>query len=336
MLFLRRDGQNLAPAVPFTAKLGELYKLEVQLSGKRIRAAIDGQQVFDLTDTAYSSGRVGLHSWADAQFAYFKATNEESDFQTKPEIYQVKEGDRQVSLQYSQVDGADSYLLRYRPVTVGDAVYAAAEIPAQPGAMTVTGLTNGTEYSFTVVARRGAEEAASEPVKATPQGSVNPVLFYVDAGDGTPDKLEDGEAFGSLQTLEEQPYGSDPVTGVKWGYEADDGLTWAYTGPTDPYVSIRQYDGNENGKGLSYRFQIPNGSYKVTVGFYDPWQASDRVMNLVINGETKLTGYVIGSNREAKTFDSINVTGGELTVKVVKAGGYKPMLSWIKVEPAQQ
>lgn len=329
-MFIRRDGQNLAASVPFTAKLGELYQLEVRLNGKRIQAFIDGNRVFDLTDTVYTSGRVGLHSWADAEFAYLKIARETDNFKSKPEIYQVKEGDRQVALQYSEVDGADSYVIRYTPSTGNES--GSVEKSANPGSTIVTGLENGVTYSFAVIAKRDGEEAASEPINATPIGNVGKALFYVDAGDGAPSQLEDGEMLGSLQTLEEQPYGSDPVTGIKWGYEADDGLTWAYTSPTAAYESIRQYDGNVNGKGLAYRFQIPNGTYKVTVGFFDPWKASDRIMNLTINGETKLTGYVIGSKQEAKTFDSIIVTDGELIVKAVKAGGSKPMISWIKVE----
>lgn len=327
-LVIRRDGQNLTASLPFTAVLGELYKLEVRLDGKRIRAYMDGNQVFDITDTVYTSGRAGLHSWADAEFAYLKITRDTESLTSKPEIYQVKEGSRQVALKYSEVDGADSYVIRYTALAGSGSV----EIPANPGSTMVTGLVNGVTYSFTVVAVRDGEESVSEPVEATPIGNDSQVLFYVDAGDGTPLVLEDGETFGSQQTLEEQQYGSDPVTGIKWGYEADDGSTWAHTGPTDAYESIRQYDGNVNGKGLAYRFQIPNGTYKVTIGFFDPWSASDRTMNLTINGETKLTGYVIGSKREAQTFDGIVVTQGELILKVIKAGGSKPMLSWIKVE----
>lgn len=60
------------------------------------------------------------------------------------------------------------------------------------------------------------------------------------------------------------------------------------------------------------------------------WKA--RIMNLDINGATKLTNYVIGSSQEAKTFDNIDMTDGELIVKAVKASGSKPMISWIKVE----
>lgn len=330
-LFLRRDGQSLAPSEPFTAKLGELYKLDVKLEGKKIRAYVDGRLVFDVQDTVYTGGHVGLHSWADAQFAYLKVANTEADFEAKPEIYTVKAGDKQVFLQYSQVEGADSYAIRYKPVMGESTEYTDAPVTI-PGITTVTGLINDVTYSFSVVAKRGAVEYASDPVEAAPSASANPLLFYVDAGDGTPNQLENGESFGYLQSVEEQPYGSDPLTGIKWGYVADDGLTWARTDPTDAYETIRQYDGNTDGKGLAYRFEIPNGTYKVTVGFFDPWTDNNRRMNLLINGETKLTNYVTGSKREAQTFEGIEVKNGELVVKVVKAGGSKPMLSWIKIE----
>ncbi|MCZ8517936.1 MULTISPECIES: glycoside hydrolase [Paenibacillus] len=330
VLTLKKDGQNLAPAVPFTAKPGELYKLEVHLEGKQIRAFIDGKPVFGVEDTSYTSGRAGLHSWGDAQFAYVQVTGEGGQVPSKPVIYQVKAGDRQVSLQFSQVDGADAYVVRYKPATVSDDTYA--EVPADPGSAIVTGLTNGTAYSFTVVAKRGVEAILSEPVEATPSRAGSQALYYVDAGDDTPGKPEEGETLGTYQSLEEQPYGKDPVTGSLWGYEADEGLTWARTGSTDPYDSIRQYDGNTNGKGLAYRFEVPNGTYKVTAGFFDPWHAADRAMSIVINGETKLDHYLIGSNKEEKTFGGITVTGGELIVKAVKGGGSKPMLSWLKVE----
>lgn len=332
-LVLRRDGQNLASPVPFTAKLGELYKLEVRLNGKQIQAFIDDKKIFDLADTVYTSGRIGLHSWADAEFSYLKIARDANRFMSKPEIYQVKEGDGGVALQYSEVDGADSYVIRY--AALGGDGSDAVEIAANPRATMVTGLENDATYSFTVIAVGSNGRAESAPVEATPRESLGQALYYVDAGDGTPQQVEDGEKLGVYQSLEEQPYGSDPVTGMKWGYEADGNQTWAHTSPTDAYETIRQYDGNENGKGIGYRFQLPDGTYKVTVGFFDPWKASDRVMNVMINGDTKLSGYVIGTNREEKAFDNISVSGGELVVKAVKAGGSKPMISWIRIEKAE-
>jgi hypothetical protein len=330
LLVIRRDGANLATPVPFTAKLGESYKLEVSLNGKQIRALLDGEVIFDLSDTVYTGGRVGLHSWADANFAYLELALEETNLLSTPEIYQVKEGDGQVALQYSEVDGAVSYAILYR--ALNESVADWTEVAAAPGSAVVMGLDNDARYAFKIAAVRASGTAESAPVEATPTGAAGSVLYYVDAGDGSVRQLEDGESLGTLQSLEEQPYGPDALTGASWGYEADDGSTWAHTAPTDAYESIRQYDGNANGKGLAYRFELPNGAYKVTVGFFDPWQAGDRSMELTINGETMLSNYVIGSKREAQSFDNIDVTNGELSVKVVKAGGSKPMVSWIKIE----
>ncbi|MCM3626646.1 hypothetical protein M3194_04610 [Paenibacillus glycanilyticus] len=327
ILVLRRDGQNLAEPVPFSAKLGEYYKMEVRLNGKHIEAYLDGSKIFDVNDTTYTSGRVGLHSWADAQFAYLQIAREPENLTAAPEIYQIKEGDGQVVLQYREVDGADSYLIRYAPKSGG----TATEVAAAAGSSIVTGLQNNTAYSFKVVAVRGTVQSESAAIDATPNSS-NSVVYYVDAGDGTPGTLEAGEVLGVFQSQEEQEYGLDPITGMKWGYEADNGQTWAQTSPVDAYETIRQYDGNENGKGLAYRFQLPEGTYKVTVGFYDPWKASDRNMNVTINGEIKLSNYVIGSNRESKLFENISAVNGEIIVKAVKAGNSKPMIAWIKIE----
>lgn len=331
VLVLRRDGQNLADPVPFTAKLGELYALRVELAGKRIQAFLDGKLVFEVTDTTYTGGRVGLHSWGNAEFAYLKVARDHSSPDAAPEIYQARPSDGQVVLQFSEVDDADGYVIRYGPST-GE-LSSSLDVPARQGSAAVKGLQNGTAYRFTVSARLEGAELTSEAVEATPVGGSGELLYYVDAGDGSPFQLEDGETLGSLQSQEEQAYGVDPVTGGSWGYVADDGRTWAHTSPTDAYETIRQYDGNENGKGLAYRFQVPEvGTYKVTIGFYDPWQANDRSMDVAINGETVLSGYVIGTKRESQTFEGIAAPSGDLAVKVVKAGGSKPMISWIKVE----
>ncbi|MBB3112510.1 O-glycosyl hydrolase [Paenibacillus phyllosphaerae] len=330
-MVLRKDGANLTTPVPFSARLGELYKLEVKLSGKHIQALLDDKVIFDVNDSLYTSGRVGLHSWADAAFASFKVTRDAASFAAVPEIYEVKAGDRQIALQYSEVEGASSYAIQYAPVSGGES--APVEIPANPRSTIVTGLTNDTAYSFKVIAIRENGRAESTPTVGTPKGS--PLLYYVDAGDATPSQVEEGEQLGSMQSSEEQPYGTDPITGMKWGYQADDGSTWAHTSPLDAYETIRQYDGTVNGKGLAYRFQVPNGAYKVTVGFFDPWHANDRVMDLTINGTEKLSDYVIGTKRESHAFEDIEVTDGELIVKAVKSGNSKPMISWIKVEKAE-
>jgi hypothetical protein len=174
VLFIRRDGQNLEPPVSFTAKPGEYYKMEVRLNGKQIQGYIDGKRIFDVTDTIYTSGRVGLHSWSGAQFAYLKVARETDNLTSKPEIYQLKEGDGQVALQYREVDGAEAYVIRYAEVSGNGS--APIEIAAAPGYMIVTGLQNDIAYSFKVIAIRDTEEAESVSMEGLQTGA--PVMWF--------------------------------------------------------------------------------------------------------------------------------------------------------------
>jgi hypothetical protein len=157
------------------------------------------------------------------------------------------------------------------------------------------------------------------------------LLYYVDAGDSSPDKLESGEEFGVRNSVEDQAYQEDSVTGYKWGYDADDSQTWANQNE-DRWNSVRQYDGNTNGKGLSYRFEVPNGLYNLDMGFDDPWDSSDRIMDLEVEGQKILTNYLIGSGQDVKRAVGISVTDGELDVKITKQGNSKPLLSWLTVQ----
>jgi hypothetical protein len=168
--------------------------------------------------------------------------------------------------------------------------------------------------------------------------STSTLMYYVDCGDANPSVLEDGEVLGSMQSNEEQPYGTDAVTNNKWGYIADDNSTWART-DGDYFNTLRQYNGNTAGKGLHYKFDIPNGDYNVTLGFLEPasWNTTDRYEDIIIEGTTKLTDYrCTSSTGEAKGFNGINVSDGELNIDIIKKSGSKPTISWIKVEKADQ
>ncbi len=326
-LFLRKNGENLAKLLPFAASNGQIYELKVVLEGSRIQAYVDGELKFDLRDTTYTSGMLGLHSWGDAEFAYMKASRPETAMKS-PTLLAAKADDKRVKLTYTEVDGAESYKIKYGTQS---GVYT-AEAAGEAGHATITGLTNDQIYHFVVEAVQGATSLASNELTATPRAISQPqLMYYVDAGDGSPSVLEDNESFGIYNGIEDQAYGLDPVSGMLWGYVADDGKTWAKSDETDAYRTIRQYDGDENGKGLAYQFALPNGTYKVSVGFDDPWDDANRKMDVVINGNTALANYTIGANKEIKSFD-VPVTDGKLSVKVVKRSNTKPMLSWIKVE----
>ncbi len=159
------------------------------------------------------------------------------------------------------------------------------------------------------------------------------VAYFVDCGDHNTYTLSDGDLFGVYNSVTEQLYGYDPVTGRKWGlidnptdryngsaisgaiYTAN---TWAYeTDPRDgkPKTSTNRYTKNqyENGmeRALDYAFELPNGKYEVEIGFSNPWNCSNlhRVYaNLGLDGEVTLA-------------EAYNVSSGALRAAVeVKDG----------------
>ncbi len=163
------------------------------------------------------------------------------------------------------------------------------------------------------------------------------VAYFVDCGDHNTSTLSDGDRFGTYNSVTEQLYGYDPVTGKKWGLIDDPtdvyngspisgaiytANTWAYeTDPRDgkPKEDTNRYTKNqyENGRerALDYAFELPDGTYEVEIGFSDPWGCSNmhRVYaNLGTGGESVLAdGYNV---RSGALHATVTVSGGRLTL----------------------
>jgi|GEM_PF-5558584 len=85
--------------------------------------------------------------------------------------------------------------------------------------------------------------------------------------------------------------------------------------------------------GLTYKFEVPNGKYNVSMGFFDPWAHKDRIEDILINGnvvEKELCPTVKGKVPNKYVAE---VKDGILTVRVQKSinGKDKPLISWIIV-----
>ncbi len=164
------------------------------------------------------------------------------------------------------------------------------------------------------------------------------VAYFVDCGDHNVYTLSDGDSFGVYNSVTEQLYGYDPVTGKKWGFIDDPtdrysggsisgaiytANTWAYEfNPKDgaPKTETNRYTKNqyENGiaeRYLDYAFELENGKYEVEIGFADPWGCSnlhDVWANIDKADAVELaSGYNVSSGALRAT---VNVTDGELTL----------------------
>ena len=129
------------------------------------------------------------------------------------------------------------------------------------------------------------------------------LAYFVDCGDYDVTTLSAGDLFGQYNSVTDQAYQADVVTGKKWGIvdsvsnplkngtAPNAAITdAAYTDNTWPVEtdaaivdgadkkSTNRYTKNqfENGiaRNLHYAFELPNGTYTVEMYFADPWGVS--------------------------------------------------------------
>ncbi len=141
------------------------------------------------------------------------------------------------------------------------------------------------------------------------------IVYYVDCGDYVPSTAGDGEQFGTHNSVTDQAYGTDPVTGYQWGVaDGEEELTgnnktngtapknggvytantWAQenlgAANTDlPKTTTNRYSKNFFEKGIEerfvqYDFELEAGAYEVTVGCANPWNCSNSPVIKAIRG----------------------------------------------------
>lgn len=137
-------------------------------------------------------------------------------------------------------------------------------------------------------------ESASQPFTDQQLKDNDYILYFVNAGDPTPTTLEGTDKMGLYSSVTEQVYGADPSTGKYWGLVTTTSATSVQDG-TKKTGSLRYYNGSQvRDKALKYQFELPEGTYDVTLGFKNPW--SGRSVNILIEGNNVSGGnYDIGS-----------------------------------------
>ncbi len=178
------------------------------------------------------------------------------------------------------------------------------------------------------------------------------IEYFVDCGDYNVTTLSSGDKFGVNNSVTEQVYGEDPITGKMWGIvdtvsnpllNGDSKTTEdaAYTDQTWPFETdttitdgadktrTNRYTKNqwENGvsvRFLDYAFELENGTYDVEVGFCNPWNCSDNPNLYAYYGEnnqvTLATKIGVPDHEDGKAIGiktvtgTVTVTNGKLTL----------------------
>lgn len=164
------------------------------------------------------------------------------------------------------------------------------------------------------------------------------LMYNVDCASEEPDIFPEDQICGLCQSVSDRPYGEDSGSGRVWGYrEADylireqdslgEGLTaskWS--------MDENLYQGGED-SAICYDFQLPEGNYQVTIGFYDPF--GPRKVDVDCEGERTVEGEKLLRYRLTEKQFDVRVEDGELNLKVFNEEGKRamdmPILSYIQI-----
>lgn len=170
------------------------------------------------------------------------------------------------------------------------------------------------------------------------------IVYFVDAGDYVTNTVCKGDQLGTRNSVTDQVYGADAVTGYKWGIvdEVSTPLknnsascggvftdnTWPYESNTANTDASSKEDSNrytknqyENGiavRYMDYKFELDKGDYTVEVCTTDPWSCSQSPTVLINSADATADfnngkGTVLSADT-AKTLDVKMEEAGDLTV----------------------
>ena len=153
--------------------------------------------------------------------------------------------------------------------------------------------------------------------------------YFVNAGNITSAE----HPAGLLNSIADQAFNRDADSGLAWGYENT--ATWEQDEGGDVWRTLRTDEQDQAGQGLKYRFELPQkGSYKVLLGFYDPWDNANRLQDILINGQLIEQNFAIkGQAVLSQVLDNVE---GEITVDVLRSAANTgidddPLLSWVRI-----
>ncbi|OOM73530.1 hypothetical protein CLPUN_44980 [Clostridium puniceum] len=253
---------------------------------------------------------------ADKAVAVKQSTN--NTVVQRPQLTKVTAGYNKLYVEYNPIDGAASYNIKYG---MAPGNYTNVINNVTDGSYLISGLQNGKKYYIAVSAViNGKESVNSNELAESPVTSADSnLLYYVNCGDASPNILENAEVLGTNNSTQDQPYGLDLLTGYKWAYIADEGKEWSQdteASVESNYGCERQYDGTASQGGLTYKFDVPNGKYSVTIGLYDPWAHKDRLEDILINGNVVEKGLCPTIKGKVSNKYTAEVKDGILTIRV--------------------
>ncbi len=279
----------------------------------------EGKHTVRVTIDSTVTADNGVMNGTSLSLSHAEIITGEISVQSSSVIRKVSSYDRALSVSFDEVSGSGTYTVKYGTAEGN----LDQSITTDKNMAVITGLTNGTTYYIQVEDRFGGVSNVALGTPNVPEGKL---LYFADVGTSSLYSPAADEQFGRFNSILDQPYGEDAVSGRKWGYMGTD--VPAYYQSDDRWTSVREY-----ASGLEYKFDLPAGTYSVTVAMKDPWNNKSRFTDILINGETKDKGLVPGTGI-SRTYKTTMAAEGTLSVKAVKGSGnsnQSPMISFILI-----
>ncbi len=246
-------------------------------------------------------------------------------------------GDR-IKYTYSAVGLDETYTVYAEYANTSSEEWTATAGAAYDEAVT-EGVINGVNYSnvrLRLCAKKGSEiiystEYAVKMAKL-PEAAEG-VLYFADCGTSNPASIATGAARGSLQSVSDQAYGEDLLSGKKWGYTntlQNAGET-GYFGTDEAMSSVMALE-KTNEQAIEYKFEVPAGTYRVTLGFFGGNSSGwgTRVEKATVNGQEEAA--TVSALSYCALYKTVTLAeDGEIAVTVEKndAEQGNPVLSLI-------
>ncbi len=165
------------------------------------------------------------------------------------------------------------------------------------------------------------------------------IAYFVDCGDHFTDTVSGRDKLGEYNSVTEQLYGADEVTGHMWGLIDDptdqyngsgksSGIYTANTWPdefhtaddadkTSSYRYTKNQYENDIARHLDYAFSLPDGIYSVELAFADPWGCSKNPTAYANLGDVNESMIAANAPVDGSVVkNKVKVSGGRLTINV--------------------
>jgi ELWxxDGT repeat protein len=164
------------------------------------------------------------------------------------------------------------------------------------------------------------ERAVLEPVFR------NELIYHIDLGNTTDSIDNSVDTLGSYQSVFDQMYGTDAVTGKSWGYLTDG---WGILASGNKWSTMHEANYQANPEGQIYDLEVEPGDYVVQIGWYENWgtrtQSVTAEDELVIPEIISLPGDYLVEEFE------VTVADNKLTLAWESLNANNAYFSWFKV-----